>query len=217
MNHILAQQAIALALKREWKEAIEINREILRENPGDIDALNRIAKAFFEIGEINKAKDYTQKALVVDPLNSIAQRCLTKYLRIGYLGTNGQTRETCYESSLEVFLEEPGKTKIIPLLHLGDCQVILSLDSGNLVQLFPSKHRVTICTPDGRYIGRLPDDMASRIINLVRGGNEYQAFIKSAMPDEVIVFIKEVKRTGRPINNPSFPFEKRRTNENDSS
>ncbi len=45
MDVSLAQKAIDLALQGKWIEAIDVNEEILKENPRDVDAFNRIAKA----------------------------------------------------------------------------------------------------------------------------------------------------------------------------
>ena len=63
--------------------------------------------------------------------------------------------------SASVFLEEPGKTKIVSLLHLGDSgKVIANLDSGDEVKFKIGNHRMSVCTLDNKYIGRLPDDLS---------------------------------------------------------
>jgi len=56
MNEDLAQKAIAAAVKANWKDAIDLNKQILKDDPKDVDALNRLARAFSEMGEIIKAQ-----------------------------------------------------------------------------------------------------------------------------------------------------------------
>ena len=51
-----ATAAIEEALKQNWKKAIELNRHIIKENPNDIEALNRLAFALTEMGLIKEAK-----------------------------------------------------------------------------------------------------------------------------------------------------------------
>jgi hypothetical protein len=56
------------------------------------------------------------------------------------------------------------------------------------------------------YIGVLPDDLALRLSRFIDGGNEYEAYVKSANDSGVTVFIKETKRAARFKNQPSFLF-----------
>ena len=55
--------AVLHAMQGKWKDAIKSNEEIILENPTDVDAFNRLGKAFSEIGEIKKSKNAFQKAL----------------------------------------------------------------------------------------------------------------------------------------------------------
>lgn len=189
-----AQKAISAALKGKWKEAEILNKQILKNSPKDVDALNRLARAYIELGKINKAKQTSKSVLELDPFNSIATKSLEKWktLKKKELDTkaNGPT-------NVEMFLEEPGKTKIIDLVCLGNEKVITKLDSGDEIILQPRGHRVSLTTQDGKLIGRLPDDIASRIKKLTRLGNKYQALVKSIQPNCVRVFIRETKRSNK--------------------
>jgi hypothetical protein len=50
----------------------------------------------------------------------------------------------------------------------------------------------------------LPDNIGTRLISFIKGGNEYQACIKGIDDKEVIVFIKEVKRAKKFSDQSSF-------------
>lgn len=204
MELSLAQKAINLALSGEWEEAVKVNLEILSFTPDDIDALNRLARCYSELGNMTKAKETAQKVLAFDPLNTIAQKCLEKWSAV----KNGD-KHKINVTSPESFLEDPGRTKIAPLMHLGDRSVFAGVDSGDEVLLLPHAHRVSVTTKDGKYLGRLHDDLAARLRNMVKSGRKYQVLIKSIDPKkEVTVFIREVSRDGDPDAGPSFPTEK---------
>ena len=76
MDIDLAQKSLNAALSGNWKEATKLNREILKKDPKDIDALNRMARAFAELGNLKRAKSLTQKVLKIDPFNTIAERSI---------------------------------------------------------------------------------------------------------------------------------------------
>jgi tetratricopeptide (TPR) repeat protein len=203
MDIDLAQKAISAALDANWKEAEKLNKELLRENPEDVDALNRLSRASAELGDLKKAKRIAEKALRLDPFNTIAQKSLSKWK-----GLRSTVSAVSVISQPATFLEEPGKTKLLSLLYLGDSKVIAKLDSGDEVKLTPSSHRVSVTTQDGKYIGRLPDDISARLRKLIALGNRYQSVVKSIEPGDVKVFIREEERAKKISDTPSFPAEK---------
>lgn len=198
-----AQIAIGFALSGNWDKAAKANLEIINQNPDDTDALNRLAKAYMELGKVSLARETAKKVLTIDTVNPIALKLIEK-LKLTKKGTT----EASGSVSSESFLEEPGKTKLITLLNLGDSSVFTVLDPGEEVKLVSYPHKVTINTVDGKHIGSLPDDVAARLRNLIKAGNKYQALIKSAEPKEVTVFIREVERGPKAPEISSFPTEK---------
>jgi tetratricopeptide (TPR) repeat protein len=203
MDDVLAQKAISSALNGNWKEAVDINLQILKRASKDIPSLNRLARAYTELGEIKKATSTAGKVIRIDPTNKIALRALEKIkgLKEGDTISSGP-------SSAKVFLEEPGKTKIVPLIHLGDPTIIARLDAGDEVVLDCHCHRVQVSTIKNDYIGKLPDDISSRIKQLICLGNQFQAIIKSAEPKEVKVIIRETLKGKKAKNIISFSSEK---------
>lgn len=199
----ITQKAVSFALSGEWEEAQKLNRQILKENPKDIDALNRLARTYAELGDLEKARTTSKKVVKIDPFNSIAVKSLEKWkgLKKGETITSGP-------SSAGTFLEEPGKTKIVSLLYLGDAKVLVKLDSGDQIKLKLHSHRVSVTTTDGKYIGRLSDDLSAKLKKLISYGNEYQAYVKSTSRSEVKIFIRETKRSERLSDIPSFSTDK---------
>lgn len=203
MQKDLAQEAIALALRGKWKEAIAVNKQILKKDSKNVDALNRLARALKELGNINEAKIIAKKVLKIDSFNSIALKALEKWktLKKGETYLSGP-------ADPKIFLEEPGKTKIVGLLFLGSPKLLAKLDAGDEVKLNTHSHRVSVTTADGKYIGRLPDDLSARLKKLIELGNTYLVFIKSIDKSEVKVFIRESKRVEKLGDFPSFSPEK---------
>lgn len=197
----LARRAIMAALANDWTAALEANLAILSEEPDNTDALNRGARAHLQMGNISEAKAFSEKVLILDPANTIASKFIDK-CRV-YVPDGVSSFKNLRVS--EFFLEVPGKTKIVSLINLCNPSIIARLDAGDIVHMTPKTHKVAIVTPDTTYIGRLPDDIATRIIYFIRSGNEYESFVKSASTSEVKIFIKETKRAQTLSQTPSFP------------
>lgn len=203
MDKDLAHEAIEEALRGNWKKAQDINKAILDQNPKDVDALNRLARAYSEMGKLTLAKRTAHKVLDIDPFNIIATKAIAKWKAL----RSGDTYAS-HQSGPGEFLEEPGKTKIVSLLYLGGSGVLAKLDAGDEIKLNTRSHRVSAMMQNGSYIGRLPDDLSARLKKFTFLGNEYKAFIKSIDKKDVKIFIREVKRTKSLSNVASFPPEK---------
>jgi hypothetical protein len=93
-------------------------------------------------------------------------------------------------------------------MHLCNEDVLAKLDSGDEVNIRPHGHRISITTKSGKYIGKLPDDLSVHLRKLIKYGNEYKALIKSIEPKSVKLFIREVSRTQKLRDIPSFSPEK---------
>jgi tetratricopeptide (TPR) repeat protein len=197
----LARRAIIAALSNDWPTALDANLTILSEEPDNTDALNRGAKAYLQLGNVSEAMAFSQKVLLLDPLNSIAEKFIDK-CRVYEPDTRAPSKNM---KMPEFFLEFPGRTKIVSLINLCNPSIIARLDAGDMVQMNPKTHKVAVVTTEAVYVGRLPDDLATRIIYFIKNGNQYESFIKSASTSEVKVFIKETKRAEALWQIPSFP------------
>ena len=199
--NLLKNQAIQIALTGDWEKAIQLNEELLKENPKDTETLNRLAFALTALGKIKEAKEVYEKVIGIDPLNPIAQRGLK---RLNTPGNHSAGIPSHLVSNM--FLEESGKTKIVSLLNTAPAKLIRNLQVGQTVMLCKKRMKIFVQDENKEYIGVLPDDLGQRLIKFIDGGNLYETYVKSANDAGVIVFIKEIKRTARFKNQPSFLF-----------
>ena len=203
MNSNLAQQAIDNAISGDWKKASGINIQILANNPDDVEALIRLAKCYFELGNLVPAKKTIQKALKIDPYNLLANKCYSKWKILKSI-----TKRDSKKLPVEMFLEEPGKTKIIHLIHPCDKDVTSLLKCGEMVNANYSGRRVSIATSSGKYIGKIPDDLSLKLRRLNRMGFVYIYAIKSIDNNDIHVFVREIEKPEGYSDIASFSTEK---------
>ncbi|KKQ98914.1 MAG: Tetratricopeptide TPR_2 repeat protein [Microgenomates group bacterium GW2011_GWC1_39_12] len=197
----LQDQAILCALAQNWKEAIRINLQIIKQERTNIDAHNRLGYAFMKNGQPIKSKEIFTKVLKLDPYNQIAQKNLKK---ISLLKKGAITIASCEDISPLLFLEEPGKTKIVDCINTAPMNVLSVLTCGQKIQLVPKAHSIDVRDMQNAYIGALPDDLAFRLLKLMDAGNEYAVFVKGVSKNCVSIFIRETKRGKKLTNQPSF-------------
>jgi len=194
--------AIQTALSGDWQNATSINKALLNDNPNDIEALNRLAFAFTILGKIKEAKTTYKKVLGLDSLNPIAIRNMKRLADTKSLGKMAKKQSFTYVRN--TFLEETGKTKIIELINLAHPRITANLRIGQPLASCIKRLKIFIQDMEKQYIGVLPDDIGKRLIKFIKGGNQYETFVRSASNHSVIVFIKEIKRATRFKNQPSF-------------
>lgn len=195
----LKNQAIQTALEGNWQEAITINKSLVHENPEDIEALNRLALAYTIMGKLREAKSTYQKVLILDPLNPIALRNLKRLKDKGLNLTGGKLNSSINNK----FLEEPGKTKVVELVNIAQPKIVEALRTGQSLELSIKRLKI-FALEEQQYIGVLPDDIAKRLIKFIKNGCKYEAYVKSANQHKVTIFIKEIKKTSRYKDQPSF-------------
>ncbi|MBI2034478.1 MAG: hypothetical protein HYT11_01970 [Candidatus Levybacteria bacterium] len=189
----------------DWKTAILLNQLLLKENPNDIDTLNRLAYAFASTGNTKKAKDIYNKVLNLDVQNPVALRCLKKLNVIGKHHMNGHIMQQMNN----IFIEEPGKTKVIELVNIADPKVISQLRCGEILIISLKRMKIFVLDLQKRYIGMLPDDISKRLIRFLNGGNTYAAYVKTTDNSKVMIFLRETRRVPKFKNQPSFTVSER--------
>lgn len=200
----LKDQAIKFALENSWSEAIETNKEILSSSPKDIDALNRLAYAYMQSGSFDDAKRTYSSIIGLDKTNPIALKNLRKLSALAQ-NKNGSVSTVSHLNHMDnVFIQEAGKTKTVELTNLADKRTLVSLQYGDEVLLTIKRSKIFALTTDKTFIGMLPDNIGIRLISFMKGGNEYQACVKSVDDKSVTVFIKETKRAKKFSNQSSF-------------
>lgn len=200
---LLKDKAIQAMLIGDWKNAAILNKALINENPNDIDALNRLAYVFTILGKIQNAKLTYKKVLKIDVLNQIAIRNVKKLTELG--PKQIAKSFSSIKRLNNIFLEETGKTKILSLVNTAQPKIIGLLTTGQPVEITIKRSKIFVQDQNEQYLGVLPDDVGRRLIKLIKGGNIYSACIKSASGHSVCVFIKEIKRSSKYKNQPSFP------------
>lgn len=200
----LANLAIQSALGHDWPEAVRTNQELLQADPENIEALNRLAHAYKETGEIHLAQKTYRKVLKIDRFNPIANKNLK--LLLNSPKHRKQKTDGPYPSPTpQIFLEEPGKTKIVTLINPASAAALLSVSCGSQVNLLVKRRTTTVADLTGTYLGALPDDLSARLIKTIKMGNRYEVFVKTVAKNYLTVFIREFYRSPRLKNQPSFP------------
>jgi len=192
-------QAIAAAKENNWKAAIEFNQIILKQNPNDVGALNRLGVSHLQIDQVKEARAAFDQVLALDKANSIARKNISR------IDTNQKPVAPSF--SREVFIEEPGRTKTAELHRLAGKNILDGLAIGQECDLKP-KNRYISVEANGIYIGALPEDISFRLAKLIETGNTYYCGIRSFSPNHCNVYIKELTQSVVNENVHSFPVSK---------
>lgn len=198
MQHKLTEKAINAALKQDWQQAIKINLQILEESPQDIPTLNRLAKAYKEVGNNQKSIITYKKVIAIDPYNTIAQKN-HQALSNSHQGQNGST-----DKLITNFVEEPGKTKCVTLTRLANPEITTNLQPGQPVKLVPKSYIINVYTTNNTRIGAISDKDSFTLKKCISQGNQYQAAIKSTNDSKISIFIRETYRCPELEHSPTF-------------
>lgn len=200
----LQRLAIQAALNCQWTQALEFNEQLIQVEPNNIECLNRMAKAYFELGKYQQAKKIYENVLNLDPYNPIAQKNLKKVSAFKKDGEINHSNGQMNSLSAAFFLQEPGITKSVTLIKVAEPSRLLTLSAGLMVNLVAKNRGISVTDSASHYLGVLPDDIAFHILKLMKGGNKYQAFIKSIKPNSLTIIVREVFRAKKFKNQASF-------------
>ena len=195
-------EAIALAVKSQWEQAAEVNRQVLELSPGDVEAWNRLGKAQLELGDYNDAQEAFKHALDLSPRNAIARKNLD---RLMLLKTSSPSRSNGRYMPASFFIEENGKTTQVTLLAPADAYALAAISAGEPVELKCRRETLEVCDVGDQYLGRLPSALGRRLIQLMDGGNRYQAAVFNVTRDHVTILLREAYRHLSQRNVLSFP------------
>lgn len=200
------QNAIELALKGHWREAIRVNESILNLFPTDVEAQNRLGRAYFELGQYPAAMAAYRAALAIDPNNAIARKNIRR-LESLTASTAPPTKRSTERIEPYLFLGEMGKTVVTTLQRLAPPAVLAGFAAGDPVILSVDKGRLQVVAENGQVLGQIEPNLSRRLINLQKAGNRYVAALTTVNDHEVRVFIREVYRHPSQAGRPSFPVE----------
>jgi len=207
------QEAIKAALENNWEKALQLNQELIKKYPNDIDTNNRLARSYRESGQINQAKIYYQKVLKLDPYNPIAEKNLKRLSSIKKNDIDPKQIQATVKS--DTFLEEPGKTITTVLEDTAMPSVLAGLWTGDEVFLSKHHNNVAVLSSSGKRIGKIENGLAKNLAEHLRTGSKFESFIKSIILNEgsykkgkshVTIFIREKYRSPKIVSAP-FPSD----------
>ena len=198
-----SKQAIALAMEGRWREAVAANRSLLESFPNDVEAYNRLGRAHMELGEYSLAREAYEKAVELDPYNTIAKKNLNRLSHLGetVVGSEGGFGRV----EPQQFIEEVGKAGVVNLCRLAPPGVLARTVAGSRVDLKVDWPRLIVENSRGEYVGQVEPRHGQRLVKLIEGGNEYTATIISSTEEAVTVIIREVYQAPSQAGRLSFP------------
>jgi len=184
---------------------VTINQSIIELFPTDIDAYNRLGRAFMELGEFRKAKDAYSRAIQQDPHNPIAQRNLQRLslLRDSKVSVKEERRE----ASPDLFIGEMGKAGVVNLQDLAPKEVLAKMAAGNQVYLKVRGRQLAVENESGDYLGLVEPPHGFRLAKLMEGGNKYAAAIVNIDHSNARVIIRETFQHPSQVGRLSFPVK----------
>ena len=233
----MQNEAITYARNGNWEAAIDSSRQLLSSDPNDIETLNRLAKAYFENGELDNAEQTYQRVLEISEHNPIARRMVGLISR-----TRSAPAKTREFVDMRMFAIETGKSTLTSL-HI-DTDAEISLVPGEKLTLrantqpvhYDGQKKPVPTSGDNEIsaksylddaialdiydcndvnLGRLEPRLAARLIRFMKLGNEYTAAVLSLNEkrDQIQIVIRESHRN--PDNRHEVSFPGRLIDEND--
>ncbi len=197
------KQAIALALEGRWREAVAANKGIIENYPDDVDAYNRLGRAYMELGEYSLAREAYSRTKEIDPYNAIADKNLR---RLSHLReTRVISGEGFERVEPQVFIEETGKAGVVSLYRLAPKEVLAKVDAGDKVDLKIVDSNLIVEDRHQQYLGWVEPKHSQRLIRLMKGGNRYTATVISSSEDMMAVIIREMYQHSSQEGQLSFP------------
>jgi len=197
------KQAIALAMQGRWKEAIAANQEIIDNFPNDVEAFNRLGRAYMEFGMYSQAKDSYSRAIELDPYNTIAKKNLQRLSLLDEASVSAE--KDSGKAEPHNFIEEVGKAGVVELYRLAPWEILARMTAGDKVKLKIDGTSLIVENSRGEYLGQVDPKHGQRLIRLMNGGNEYTAAIVSSAENRVTVIIRETYQDPSQAGQLSFP------------
>jgi hypothetical protein len=197
-----SKDAIAFAMQAGWKQAVGANKEILEIFPQDVDALNRLGRAYMELGQYKLSRDAYSKAVKVDPYNAIANRNLR---RLKDLKDTGKPEVEVDKVDPDQFIEEIGKAGVVTLTELAQKEKRASTVAGDKAVLKVQGSSLMVENGHGEFLGKVEPKQGQRLVRLMLGGNKYSALVVRSSADGMTVMVREIYQDPKQAGKLSFP------------
>ena len=197
-----SKEAIDLAMQGQWQKAVAINKELIEIFPDDVDAYNRLGRAYMELGDYSQAREAYSRAAELDSYNAITKKNLR---RLSYLKEPVSSEVETDKVEPHHFIEEIGKAGVVSLYDLAPKEIRARMVAGDKVYLKVDGSILTVENGRGEYLGRVDPKHAQRLARLMLGGNQYSATVVRSTVDVMTVIIREVYQHPSQAGKLSFP------------
>jgi tetratricopeptide (TPR) repeat protein len=206
MRRRLQDRAVELAAKNRWAEAVEANLQSISIEE-DADTLNRLGKAYFELGKLTDAREAYQRALRMMPSNRIARKNIEKIDELLAQSRTVLVPDRTHRQlvDLRLFITETGRTAITSLIDVPRGPSVDAIVTGEKVDLRIDGRSVLVFDVEGNPIGRVEPKLAQRLSELMTAGNRYAAAIAQTDAKQVRVLIRETYQDPSQRGRVSFP------------
>jgi len=197
-----SKEAIDLAMQAKWQAAVDVNKEILESFPGEVDTLNRLGRAYMELGQFKLSKEAYGKAVKQDPYNAIANRNLR---RLNDLKDSGKAEVETDKVEPEQFIEEIGKAGVVTLVDLVPKEKRALTVAGDKAILKVEGSSLVVESSRGDYLGKVEPKQGQRLVRLTLGGNKYTALVVKSTAEGMTVMVRESYQHPSQAGKLSFP------------
>src|SRR3981081_4741357 len=202
-----ADEAVQLAIAGKWDEAVKLNKLIVESFGGDEETQNRLGKALSELGTLKDAKDASEVALKLNPMNSIAKKNAARLNTLLHQKEGLKVGGT--KVDLNLFVEEMGKT-VITQVEGSTPDICSKVAAGDIAELKIDGDGIVAETSRGVRLGTLEAKMARRLIKFMRGGNRYQGGVTACDGSTVKLIVRETYQDPKFVGKPSCAIRRKR-------
>jgi hypothetical protein len=189
-------------MQARWQEAVDVNQKIIESFPDDVDACNRLGRAYMELGQYTLAREAYNRTIQMDPYNAIAARNLRRLSDLGESDEDGVETDTVDPHH---FIEEIGKAGVVTLYELSPKENRARMVAGDKVNLKAEGSVLSVENSRGVYMGKVEPKYAQRLVRLMTGGNQYTASVVKSTMDEMTIIIRETYQHPSQVGKLSFP------------
>jgi tetratricopeptide (TPR) repeat protein len=202
------EAAIQAALRGDWKRAADENRGLLKDDPRDVEAANRLGKALTELGQKKQAIEAYRQALAVDPANPIARKNIARLEE----AKGGRAAKPKRTAEVPPELARPATSLIEAsdraaefILQQPNWKELSKLEPGEPAQLEPNPRGVAVKAVSGELLGYVEPRAGLRLRRMIEGGNRYAVVIRSISKDAgAVVLIRETYKHPSMVGQASF-------------
>ena len=141
---------------------------------------------------------------MINPLNRVAIRQLDRLEKLDGAGIARRTSGgTATNSAL--FISDPAVATVSELKKVAPAETLASVSPGDKFKLKMDESIATVSSSTGDYIGTLEVRIATRMRKMIDGDNKHEILAAKLTDSEVIVIVRETKRSPAQARTASFP------------